>query len=76
MSFHRLLSRLILLCLGPLRDHPVIRVVQDPGWPPVEFTDESEEPSGMAGDYLSLIEQRLGQTTHYSVVPASIKEDK
>jgi len=59
-----------------LRDHPVIRVVQDPGWPPVEFTDESEEPSGMAGDYLSLIEQRLGQTTHYSVVPASIKDDK
>ena len=43
-----------------LRDHPVIRVVQDPDWPPVEFADERGEPSGMAGDYLSLVEQRLG----------------
>jgi PAS domain S-box-containing protein len=43
-----------------LRDHPVIRVVQDPGWPPVEFADEQGEPSGMSADYLSLVEQRLG----------------
>jgi len=43
-----------------LRDHPVIRVVQDPGWPPIEFADERGEPSGMAGDYLNLIEKRLG----------------
>jgi hypothetical protein len=39
-----------------LRDRPVIRVVQDPGWPPVEFTNEQGDPSGMAGDYLSLVE--------------------
>ncbi|MBU1056223.1 MAG: transporter substrate-binding domain-containing protein [Proteobacteria bacterium] len=43
-----------------LRDHPVIRTVQDPGWPPVEFTNTLGEPTGMAEDYLSLIEQRLG----------------
>ena len=43
-----------------LRAHPVIRVVQDPGWPPVEFTNERGEPSGMYRDYLSLVEQRLG----------------
>jgi PAS domain S-box-containing protein len=43
-----------------LRDHPVIRVVQDPGWPPVEFVDEQGEPSGMSGDYLRLVEKRLG----------------
>ncbi len=43
-----------------LREHPVIRVVQDPNWPPVEFADERGEPSGMTRDYLSLIEQRLG----------------
>ncbi len=43
-----------------LRDHPVIRVVQDPGWPPVEFTNERGEPSGMSNDYLRLVEQRLG----------------
>lgn len=43
-----------------LRSHPVISVVQDPAWPPVEFTDEHGKPSGMASDYLSLVENRLG----------------
>jgi PAS domain S-box-containing protein len=43
-----------------LNDHPVIRVVQDPGWPPVEFIDEHGEPSGMAADYLNLVQQQLG----------------
>ena len=43
-----------------LREHPVIRVAQDPGWPPVEFVDEHGEPTGMAEDYLRLMEQRLG----------------
>ncbi|MBU4606171.1 MAG: transporter substrate-binding domain-containing protein, partial [Proteobacteria bacterium] len=38
----------------------MIRVAQDPGWPPIEFVDEQGNPSGMAGDYLRLIEQRLG----------------
>jgi len=48
-----------------LRDHPVITVVQDPGWPPVEFADDKGEPSGMSNDYLDLVEQRLGRTfTH------------
>ncbi len=42
-----------------LRDHPIIRVVQDTSWYPIEFVNESGEPSGMAGDYLRLIEQRL-----------------
>ncbi len=43
-----------------LRDHPVIRVAQDPSWPPIEFARPGGEPSGMTRDYLSLIEQRLG----------------
>jgi PAS domain S-box-containing protein len=45
-----------------LREHPVIRVAQDPGWPPVEFADERGEPSGIANDYLKLVEERLGVT--------------
>lgn len=45
-----------------LREHPVIRVAQDPGWPPVEFADDRGEPSGISNDYLNLIEQRLGIT--------------
>lgn len=43
-----------------LREHPVIRVVQDSGWPPVEFADDQGEYRGMSADYLSLVEQRLG----------------
>jgi PAS domain S-box-containing protein len=43
-----------------LRDHPVIRVAQDPGWPPIEFADARGAPSGMSEDYLNLIERRLG----------------
>ncbi len=45
-----------------LSAHPVIRVVQDPGWPPIEFSDEQGNPSGMTRDYLDLIERRLGLT--------------
>jgi PAS domain S-box-containing protein len=45
-----------------LREHPVIRVVQDPGWPPVEFVDDEGEPSGISNDYLNLIQERLGIT--------------
>ena len=43
-----------------LRDHPVIRVAQDPSWAPIEFADERGTPSGMTADYLRLIEGRLG----------------
>lgn len=32
----------------------------DPGWPPFEFADAQGEPTGIADDYLKLIEQRLG----------------
>ena len=43
-----------------LSAHPVIRVAQDSGWPPVEFTDDQGTSSGISNDYLKLIEQRLG----------------
>jgi two-component system, cell cycle sensor histidine kinase and response regulator CckA len=43
-----------------LRQHPVIQLVQDPGWPPIEFADEKGENLGITSDYLKLIEQRLG----------------
>jgi PAS domain S-box-containing protein len=36
-------------------------VVQDPDWPPVEFAEGEGTPTGMTRDYLTLIEQRLGQ---------------
>lgn len=43
-----------------LREHPVIRVAQDPGWPPIEFADEKGNPLGISNDYLHILEQRLG----------------
>lgn len=43
-----------------LRAHPVIRVAQDPSWPPIEFADAHGAPTGMTADYLALIETRLG----------------
>ena len=45
-----------------LRDHPRIRVFQDPDWPPIEFVDPTGNPVGMTKDYLSLVEKRLGLT--------------
>jgi ABC-type amino acid transport substrate-binding protein len=43
-----------------LRDHPVITLGHDPGWPPIEFSNERGELSGMSGDYLRLVQERLG----------------
>jgi PAS domain S-box-containing protein len=45
---------------GWLRMHPLIRVAQDPAWPPVEFADDEGRPSGMSEDYLSMLERQLG----------------
>ena len=45
-----------------LRQHNLIRVAQDPGWPPVEFADAHGDASGMSNDYLALVEARLGTT--------------
>ncbi|MHC4450771.1 MAG: response regulator, partial [Planctomycetota bacterium] len=43
-----------------LTAHPVIRVGPDPGFPPVEFLDESGNWKGITSDYGALIEERLG----------------
>lgn len=43
-----------------LDDHPVILAASDPKWPPMEFLDEDGNFSGMAADYMALIEKRLG----------------
>ncbi len=56
-----------------LQNHPVIRVAQDPGWPPIEFLDDRGEPSGITVDYLALIERRLGVT--FERVPTQSWQD-
>ena len=45
-----------------LRTHPKIRVMYDPAWAPIEFTDARGNPSGISESYLRLVEQRLGIT--------------
>lgn len=56
-----------------LHEHPVIRMAQDPGWPPIEFTDEHGAFVGIATDYVKLLGQRLG-ITFVSVSSASWNE--
>ncbi|OVE80813.1 hypothetical protein BVY04_04840 [bacterium M21] len=43
-----------------ITQHPVIRVVLDPDWAPVEFMDEDGEYHGMSLDYLSQLEELIG----------------
>jgi two-component sensor histidine kinase/ABC-type amino acid transport substrate-binding protein len=43
-----------------LKEHPVVTVAYDSGWPPVEFLNEKGEPSGMSQDYLEIIRKLLG----------------
>ncbi len=43
-----------------LAEHPVIRVAQDPGWPPIEFAGENGQATGMTSDYVKIVERRLG----------------
>jgi len=43
-----------------LSNHPVIRLAVDTGWAPFEFVDENKEYRGMAAEYISLVEERLG----------------
>ncbi|KKK87211.1 hypothetical protein LCGC14_2755510, partial [marine sediment metagenome] len=40
--------------------HPVIRLAPDIAWPPVEWVDENGQYSGLASDYVRLIEGKLG----------------
>jgi ABC-type amino acid transport substrate-binding protein len=43
-----------------LRENPVIRVAPDSAYAPYEYFDESDNFRGIASDYLSLLESRLG----------------
>lgn len=60
VNSHKFLSTLTPAESAWLRSHPVIRVVQDPSWPPMEFVDDRGKPSGMSREYVNLVEERLG----------------
>ncbi len=43
-----------------LKAHPVIRLAPDPDYPPIEYFNAEGEYRGIAADFVSLIEKRLG----------------
>ncbi len=43
-----------------IAEHPLIRVGADPGFQPFEFINEDGEHSGIASDYIAMINQRMG----------------
>jgi PAS domain S-box-containing protein len=49
-----------------LKAHPVIRLAPDPDFPPVEYFAKGGEYSGIAADYVALIEKRLG--IHFVII--------
>lgn len=53
-----------------LAAHPVIRAGSDAKWPPVEYLDEDGIISGMAADFMALIEKRLD--IEIQIMPESI----
>lgn len=42
-----------------LQEHPVIRIVPDPFFPPIEFFDKKGQYRGITSDYLKLLEEIL-----------------
>ncbi len=43
-----------------LAEHPMVRVVMDPQWAPIEFRNEEGEYQGVSMDYLQRLEKLLG----------------
>lgn len=56
-----------------LHSHPVVRVVSDPQWAPIEFLGASGEPQGIAQDYLRRFQELLG--IRFEVVPSTSWRD-
>ncbi len=49
-----------------LESHPIVRMGYDPYFPPLEFSDESGTYVGMAAEYISILNERLG----LNIIPA------
>ncbi len=43
-----------------LSEHPTIRLAPDPDFHPIEFVDENGNYRGIAADYVSILENKLG----------------
>lgn len=48
-----------------LAQHRQIRIGIDPDWPPIEFLDARQQYSGIASDYVHLLERKLGVSMNY-----------
>lgn len=45
-----------------LVNHPIISLGPEPSWAPIEYFDETGKHTGMASDYISLLQTKLGIT--------------
>lgn len=43
-----------------LQNHPIIRLASDYAWPPFESIDDNNNYTGIAADYMAILEKRLG----------------
>ncbi|MEA1970540.1 MAG: transporter substrate-binding domain-containing protein [Thermodesulfobacteriota bacterium] len=43
-----------------LSAHPVIRIAPDPYFPPIEYFDKNGNYTGIAADYIAILEEKLG----------------
>jgi signal transduction histidine kinase len=50
-----------------LQEHPVIKVGFDPSWAPLEYVDKKGQIQGISGDYLRVIEKKLGIRFDFTV---------
>lgn len=59
-----------------LNSHPSVSVGGSPDWTPFNFTNEKEEYSGIANDYLQLIGKKTGLSFKVSIAPWSVNLQK
>ncbi len=53
-----------------LNSHPDIRIGPDPDFPPIEYVDDEGVYRGIAADYVSLLEKKLGIEFQIIVLPS------
>ncbi len=59
-----------------LQNHPTVSVGGSPDWTPINFTNENNEYSGIAHDYLQLIAEKTGLSLDIHIAPWSVNLQK
>ncbi len=51
-----------------LNAHPLLRIVVDPSFPPIDFKNEKNEHEGISADYLKIFAEKLGVS--FEIIPS------